>query len=279
MTARRHVPTALAVTALAAGLLAALAPAAPAAPSAGAAAGPSASRADLGRLATASVPRPGQCYRYSVQQAAASSSPTSPVACSAPHTAWTYHVGTFTGRAARVATPTSLLLDRPAMAACYAKRAAVFGASVDLTRIRFAWFVPTPAQWARGARFFRCDAVAEVGASSYEPLPPRLPSVVASAAGLERFRACARSARAVRVPCSLSHDVKAVATVRLGSTSSPFPGSTRIGPSTEKACAAALSALPGAPALAWYTWPVASSWAAGHKVGTCYAADPPAPTG
>lgn len=273
MTLRRPA-TALALSALGAALLVGAAPA----PSSAATA-TSAAPTTLAPSAVAGVPKVGQCYRYTVKQSGASASPTAPVACSAPHTAWTYFVGAFTGRAARIASPTSLQLDRPAMAACYAKRVAVFGSAVHLTRIRFAWFVPTPAQWAKGARFFRCDAVAEVGASSYELLPQRLPSVLASSAGRERLRACARTATGVRVPCTLSHDARAVAWLTLAPSSAPYPGPAAIEPLVRSRCTAALAALPGAPALAWYSWPMAASWSAGHHVATCFAADPPAPTG
>ena len=282
MTARLPAATALAATSLGACLLVG-AVAAPAS------AGPEARTAStnvaavtaptaLARAAVAGVPKAGQCYRYTVKQSGASASPTAPVACSAPHTAWTYFVGAFTGRAARITTPTSRLLDRPAMAACYAKRVAVFGSAVHLTRIRFAWFVPTPAQWARGARFFRCDAVAEVGASSYELLPQRLPSVLASPAGRERFLACARTATGVRVPCTLPHDARAVAWLTLAPAAAPYPGPAAIEPLVRSRCTAALAALPGAPVLAWYSWPMAASWSAGHHAATCFAADPPAPT-
>ena len=282
MTARRHAASCLAVSALGAGLLvgAAAAPASamPVARSGSAAVDAVAAPTALRPAAVAGVPKVGQCYRYTVKQSGASASPTAPVACTAPHTAWTYFVGAFTGRAARITTPTSRLLDRPAMAACYAKRVAVFGTAVHLTRIRFAWFVPTPAQWARGARFFRCDAVAEVGASSYELLPPRLPSVLASPAGRERFRACARTATGVRVPCTLPHDALAVAWLTLAPSAAPYPGPAAIEPLVRSRCTAALAAMPGTPALAWYSWPMAASWSAGHHVATCFATDPPAPT-
>ena len=276
MTVRRPAASALATSLLAASLLTGVSAStsAAAAPVGAAPARPAAAAA-LAPRAAAAVPKAGQCYRYSVRQAAASSSPTAPVACTAPHTAWTYYVGTFTGRAARVTSPTSLTLDRPAMAACYAKRAAVFGGAVHLTRLQFAWFLPTPAQWARGARFFRCDAVAELGRASYALLPPRLPSVLATPAGLESLRACARAATGVRVPCTLSHDARAVSWLRLASPTTPYPGPAAIEALVRSRCTAALAALPGAPTLAWYTWPMAGSWSAGHRVVTCYAADPP----
>lgn len=283
MTSRRLVPTALAVGALAAPLWlgAGLAPASATAPGTTTAPGTAtASTSTATSSALAGVPRAGQCYRYSVAQSQASASPTAPVACSAPHTAWTFFVGRFSGRAARITTPLSPALDRPAMAACYARREAVLGTAVHLTRVRFAWFLPTPAQWSRGARWFRCDAVAVVGTSSYGLLPPRLPSVVADPVARESLRACARTANGAVVPCTLRHDAKAVAWVRLGSATTVFPGPARILPLVTARCTAALAALPGAPALAWSTWPVASSWSAGHRVATCYAADPPpAPTG
>jgi hypothetical protein len=82
-----------------------------------------------------------------------------PVDCIKAHQVETVHVGTFTGAAGNRKTPPPAGSPeaRAAYAECAAKAAAYLGADLHTARLWLGAAMPSPAAWAGGARWFRCD--------------------------------------------------------------------------------------------------------------------------
>ncbi|MCI4062294.1 septum formation family protein [Micromonospora sp. R77] len=103
------------------------------------------------------APKAGDCHL--------SAEPTSyltgyqPVDCTRTHLVETVHLGTFTGAVAARATPPPLgsAAMRPAFAECDARTTAFVGGDWRGARLTFQVVPPSPAGWAGGSRWFRCD--------------------------------------------------------------------------------------------------------------------------
>lgn len=82
-----------------------------------------------------------------------------PVNCAEPHRLETVHVGTFTGAAADSRQPPRPGADHlpTAYAECDAKAREFVGDEWRNGRLRLGIALPTPAAWAGGARWYRCD--------------------------------------------------------------------------------------------------------------------------
>ena len=227
--------------------------------------------------AQAAVPAPpkvGQCWNYTWAQGFAASSPTPAVSCSRLHRAVTYYVGTITGAAARAADPAtdpgvSALISR----GCRIQQAKVLGPGVMLT---LAWrgislFVPSPAEWAAGARFYRCDIMLRTTDTSIGYIPSNFIALLHTKAGIEKFRWCATKTFA-STPCSAkNHYYRSVVTVSLGLTTTPFPGTAKAFSRAKSLCATAVRKALGTTKKINAQWvPDATGWSQGTRSAACF---------
>ncbi|MFG2057097.1 septum formation family protein [Micromonospora sp. NPDC048930] len=85
-----------------------------------------------------------------------------PVDCQAHGGTETFHLGTFTGPLADRPTPPPVrsAAIRPAFAECDARATAFVGGDWRGARLTVRVVPPSPAGWAGGARWFRCDLMA-----------------------------------------------------------------------------------------------------------------------
>lgn len=117
------------------------------------------------------VPAIGVCYSNSF----APNPPLAadrPVDCAERHQLETVHVGTFTGAAADLPQPPRLGTDHlpAAYAECDAKTREFVGDEWRNGRLRLGIALPTPAAWAGGARWYRCD-LEELSWAKGDPAP------------------------------------------------------------------------------------------------------------
>ncbi|SCL39052.1 Septum formation [Micromonospora rhizosphaerae] len=82
-----------------------------------------------------------------------------PVDCTKTHLVETIHLGTFTGALAERPTPPPIgsAAIRPAFAECDVKATAFVGGDWRGARLTIQVVPPSPAGWAGGSRWFRCD--------------------------------------------------------------------------------------------------------------------------
>ena len=111
-------------------------------------------------------PTKGDCRNLTLTQFRAKTNTTSPVSCTATHTAQTIHVGDLPKRLSWK-SPKTRVSEAIESRCRNAWRAAV-GRSAKLrsrSAFELATFRPTKAQRSNGARWFRCDAALRRGTS------------------------------------------------------------------------------------------------------------------
>ena len=198
------------------------------------------------------------------------------VPCRRPHTAETFAVGRFEGRLAEREIHDARL-SAEVLTACERRFRRYVGADDSLsmrTVLTWVWFRPTPAAWEAGARWYRCDLVAQGSEGLLETRGP--------AAGVllgrpeDRWLLCAAGAEvshAARVPCNEPHDWRAVTTVVVGDERELWPGARRVEARTRDFCSDSVGGWLGYPldyAYGW-TWLGRAEWEAGNRRSVCWA--------
>jgi hypothetical protein len=223
-------------------------------------------------------PRRGACRVLEPSDIAAASNDTATVGCAKPHTAETFLVGTFTGKAAQAA------VDDPALGAevyraCGKEFRRFTGADESLTLrslIGWAWFRPTDDAWAEGARWYRCDVVGGTEDS------PELITLPKTAAGVllgrpgDRWMACVAGdtvTGAPQLPCSEKHAWRAVTTIVVGQPKDDYPGDRVVEVLSRDYCSDSVGAWMNYPVdyEFAYTWFHEAEWKAGNRRSVCWA--------
>ena len=102
-------------------------------------------------------PKIGGCYLYSSKEFEAPSPLTNPIPCSRTHNAETFWVAKWPLKSAP-SRYTDDLIHSAAEKTCLAQWG--FPEEADLNY--WAYFFPSKSQWAKGARWLRCDAMVQV---------------------------------------------------------------------------------------------------------------------
>ncbi len=227
-------------------------------------------------------PPPSACYRLGLAQATRLTSRSRPVSCRRPHTAQTIHVGRLdlTPGTRRLAVDSPAVQRQPARVCPVELRRYVGGTTDVRRRSRFevVWFTPTPAQAERGARWFRCDAVAvaDDGRLLRLSLGPRLRGVLDRPGAPAAYGLCGTarpgSRGFQRVACALPHTWEAVSTIDLPG-GDRYPGAARVRTAGDETCADRVQERSG-PVLEFsygWEWPTRDQWRAGQHYGYCWA--------
>jgi len=224
----------------------------------------------------APVPADHACYRLTYHQALDITTTGTDVSCRDAHTSETYAVGQLPVVVdGHLLAVTSQRAQDAAARRCPARLGAFVGSSrnaLRLTMLRAVWFVPTPAQAAAGAAWYRCDAI-EVSGESLGTLHRGLAGALHHGAG--RYGMCGTAKPGTsgfaRVPCGDKHSWAAISTVPLKPGGYPGVGAVRsAGTSACKTAAKRVAA--SVLKYQWgYEWPTAAEWKAGQTYGICWA--------
>jgi len=123
---------------------------------------------------------------------------------------------------------------------------------------------PNPAQWAAGARWFRCDG-ALLTLKSLAQIPQNYISYARTSTGIAAYRRCLTSTH-VLTSCTLRHTLKIHTYVILGTESMQYPGTSATLAHALTLCQHALGTVP----VAYGTYPLAAAWAMGDRIAGCY---------
>jgi hypothetical protein len=103
------------------------------------------------------TPKIGSCYLFTEKELNASSPMTNPIACAKVHNAETFAIGTWSLKN----EPSRY--DNDTVVAAVRKICLRFWDYPDNSDLNYlAFFTPTSTQWAKGARWVRCDAMSMV---------------------------------------------------------------------------------------------------------------------
>lgn len=204
---------------------------------------------------------------------------TAPVDCAEPHTAETFLVGTFTGKAA-AATIDDTALGAYVYDTCQTRFMEFLGATESLamrSTVTWAWFRPSEKGWEEGARWFRCDVIGGGEQSqAFVPLPETAEGLLLGMPD-DRWMVCATGASvsgSTKVPCSEPHDWRAISTVVLGKAKDPYPGDREVEVKTRDFCSDQVGAYLNYPVTDYdfgFTWFHEGEWEAGNRRSICWA--------
>ncbi len=232
---------------------------------------------DPARIDAVEAPDLGACRVLTKDDLAQPSNATREVACSEPHTAMSYAVGSL---------PPSLddvdyeaeELGAFAFRACSREFVDLLGADESLAMrsvLTWVWFRPSEEAWEKGARWYRCDVVGG------GPQTDELIHLPANVKGLlqrpeDEWLVCASGASvddSVKLPCSKAHDWRAVSTIKLGEDDDAYPGDAVAEEKTKDYCSQSVGAWLGYPVDYdyGYTWFHEAEWNAGNRRSVCWA--------
>ena len=230
------------------------------------------------RVSTA-PPQVGACRVLQPQDIAASTNDSDPVDCKGNHTAETFFVGKFTGRAAKL-EPGDAALGAEVYDHCRTAFKKFTGADDSLamrTVLSWAWWGPSKDQWDQGARWYRCDVVGGTeSSSSLLPLPRTTKGVLLGIPG-DQWITCVDAtsvAGAPRVPCDQKHTWRAVSTIVVGTAKEKYPGDRVVEVRSRDLCSDWVGAWMNYPVTEYqyaYTWFHRGEWDAGNRRSICWA--------
>jgi hypothetical protein len=199
------------------------------------------------------------------------------VPCSKDHTAQTFAVGTLpatTGSSYQDKRHGTFVFDT-----CTKALRDFLGADESLVmriQLSWAWFRPSERGWEDGARWYRCDVVGGAdGAKKLRHLPTRTKGLFSSDLP-DAWLTCARGAtvaRSTKVPCSESHDWRAVSTIKVGQPQDPYPGDRIVQVRSRDRCSDWVGAWMHYPPDYdyGYSWFHEAEWATGNRRSVCWA--------
>lgn len=224
------------------------------------------------------APLVGVCRDLTFAAAAATSDSSPTVACTQKHTAVTVAVGTLVDKSQLKTLDINAPAVQQRLAVSCPKAVAAYvgarGRTFDLSQVQGLAFVPTPAQIASGANWYRCDLVVLAGPNTLAALAGTMHNALAQARGLDRWGTCGTAAPSAktfrRVVCSSHHTWRAVAVIAIPAKSAYLAKSTSR--TASLACRRiAATAAHGASKYTWsFEWPNQQQWLAGQRFGLCW---------
>jgi hypothetical protein len=224
------------------------------------------------------APTLGACRLLAAADIDRDSNESPAVPCSKKHTAQTFAVGSFPA-AVSAKGVTSAALGAYVYKKCKPAFRRFVGADDSLvlrSTLTWAWFRPSKAAWAAGARHWRCDVIG-TGAKSGS-----LQGLPASVKGLllgrphDRWMVCVDGpsvSGSPKIPCNARHSWRAVTTIVLGKANDPYPGDRLSEVRTRDYCSDSVGAWMNYPVDYdyGYTWFHAAEWKAGNRRSICWA--------
>jgi len=224
------------------------------------------------------APELGACRRLTPSDVARPSDDSGTVACTSAHTAETFAIGQLPQQLAR-ASYDDEELGAWAYGTCSKAFQQFLGADDSLvmrTVVSWAWFRPSKAAWDAGARWYRCDVVGGAdGAKTLRPLPAQAQGLFTTGQP-DAWLTCARGATvpsSTKVPCSETHDWRAISTIKVGQPGDPYPGDRIVQVRSRDLCSDWIGAWSHYPADFDYgfTWFHEAEWKAGNRRSICWA--------
>lgn len=236
------------------------------------------SNADPAQVDAVDAPELGACRSLTPDDVAQPSNATRTVGCSESHTAQTFVVGGLPHSLNDVDWDSSEL-GAWAYKTCSSRFMSFLGADESLamrTVVSWAWFRPSEKAWDDGARWYRCDVVGGGDQSKeYVELPKDAKGLMLGKPD-DDWLVCASGpsvSGSVKVPCSQTHDWRAVTTIQLGGKGDPYPGDRLVQVKTRDFCSESVGAWLGYPVNydIGYTWFHEAEWQAGNRRSVCWA--------
>jgi Septum formation len=209
------------------------------------------------------APTVGTCSTMTAKQANASADHSTPVACTATHTAEVAGVVTLPS-GLRWGTASTADLFRVVADTCAPAVHRLLGrhaATRDSSAYSYVWFAPTKAQRGKGARWLSCSVVLP-RAAALASLPRSTSPFLPSGALPDRVARCLTRS-ALSTPCKVGHLWRATGTFTVAGK---YPGTKVLDRKATRRCVSRVHS----PAFRW-TYKDKITWNVGHDhVVVCY---------
>lgn len=229
-------------------------------------------------------PKEGACYTLRLGHLTDAHDDSPPVKCRKKHTSQTFLVTTLPRKT--VGDPESINTKEIAQAAdqrCSRALHQHLGGdkeALNLSRLRSAWFVPDEEEFARGARWLRCDVVAYRTTNKLATLPRKTAHLLEPSDALDEWGTCAKaSTRGLEAGegqrmCAIPHNWRAIETRKLGKKSDRWPGAKSVREDVLDHCEEAVRSFTGNETetanVGWLP-PTKKQWRSGQRYGVCWA--------
>jgi hypothetical protein len=225
------------------------------------------------------APAVGDCRELSYSDISLYSNDAKPADCKKPHTDFTFAVEQLPDDVAFDGVKIENdAVQSAAASACQNDFVGYIGGGTDdraLTRLTVTYFVPDQAGFDAGAHWVRCDIVALQSDNSLADLPKKLEGFL-DGDDTGDYDVCSRGdpsdSASNLVMCTQDHTYRAVAAIRLGDSTAPYPGEQTTLTQGKQQCSdmiASLLGVGGGFTFSW-TYPSASDWSAGQRFGYCW---------
>jgi hypothetical protein len=231
-----------------------------------------------------SAPEVGACRMLTLDDIAPAANDDPAVPCSQRHTAVTFYIGVWPEKlVSSVRDIDDQRFSRYALDACERNWRRTVGGSDEAwttSIVSWAWYKPTPDQFAAGAHLFRCDLVAGQNTAHLEVLPATVDGLLGGKVD-DRYRACWTRPFSNKpnvdegqlTSCSRHHQQRAVGTVRLGRAKADYPGERAVFDKANRLCGDLVAEWRGDPRPGQFglQWPRRADWKGGERHATCWA--------
>ncbi len=226
---------------------------------------------------TSTPPKLATCYSLTPADTEKPSTDAAPVACSAPHTAQTFAVGTLpdsTGKAYK--SPAHGKWVYRTCQRAFEKFLSVDTSLAMRVRLSWAWFRPSSQAWDKGSRWYRCDVVGGPAEAKEYLALPTVTKGLFRAKPPEQWLSCALGEsvlKSQKVSCAEPHNWRAVTTIKLGGPRDPYPGDRISEVRSRDFCSDSVGAWMNYPVEYefGYTWFHEAEWSAGNRRAVCWA--------
>jgi hypothetical protein len=233
---------------------------------------------DSDQVDAVEAPELGACRLLTPDDVAQASNATKTVDCTEKHTAQTFAVGGLPETLEDVDYD-DRAMGEFAYETCSTKFQKFLGADESLvmrTVVSWAWFRPSEKAWDKGARWYRCDVVGGGEQSeAYTELPETAEGLL-QGRPKDEWMVCVSGetvAGSTKIPCSESHDWRAVTTIKVGDEEDEYPGDRQVEVTTRDFCSDSVGAWLNYPVdyEFAYTWFHEAEWQAGNRRSVCWA--------
>ena len=208
------------------------------------------------------------------------SNETDTVPCDQPHTAFTFAVAQLPDDVAFDGVDIKNdAVQEAAADQCRQRFASYVGGDAGtraLVRLTMTYFLPSQAEFDRGAHWVRCDVVALQAEQILAELPSTLAGALDRPAVVQDYSLCSvaepGTAGSVMVTCNQEHEYRAISALRLGADSDDYPGEDVTRTEGRNRCEALIQEgvdAEGGYTFSW-TYPTPRDWNAGQRFGYCW---------
>ncbi len=225
-------------------------------------------------------PKTDTCRALGFSDIGRYSNTTATLPCDEPHTAYTFAVKNLPSDIAfeGVQIKNDAIQQQAGESCLDAFVKYVGGDAATRARVRLTvtYFLPDQRAFDRGAHWVRCDIIALQAEQILADLPPKLEGLLDDDSAIDDYGLCSTGEPGTNdstmVMCNQEHTYRAIAALRLGSTSESYPGESVTNTDGKQRCEDLIVDLLDEESGFTFSWtfPTPADWHEGQRFGYCW---------